>query len=197
MGIRNSTAATDEELARQAQAAPHHTDGRRAAAELLGRYQKRIGALCYYYLADQEQARDLAQDVMLQAYQGLRGFRGQSRFAAWIYAIARNCCRSALRRAAPVIAAEVDPDDLQSHAADPVDKLLRKLDEEKLLTLIHENLSQEEQTALWLRCIEKMPISTLSGLLDLEQASGARGLLQRARRKLRAALGPRLECSGG
>ena len=82
-------------------------------------------------------------------------------------------------------------------ALDPDEALLRKLDEEELLSLIHKNLSGEEQTALWLRCIERVPISTLTGLLGLEQASGARGLLQRARRKLRAARGQHLECGGG
>ena len=184
-------------MARLAQVDLHGSGGRHAATELLRRYQKRIGALCFYYLADREQARDLAQDVLLQIFQSLPTYRGQSRFSAWVYAIARNRCRSALRRAAPAIADDVDPDALQSHALDPDEALLRKLDEEELLSLIHKTLSGEEQTALWLRCIERVPISTLTGLLGLEQASGARGLLQRARRKLRAARGQHLECGGG
>jgi RNA polymerase sigma-70 factor (ECF subfamily) len=196
VSARNRTAISDEELARHAQASLRHEEGRKAAAELLGRYQKRIGALCYYYLGDREGARDLAQDVLMRAYQSLSSFRGRSRFSSWIYAIARNRCRSELRRAAPSIADDVDPDDLCSPGVDPVEDLVRRLDEEALLTLIHAQLSKEEQTAIWLRCVEKVPIASLTVLLDLEQASGARGLLQRARRKLRAALGSRPGASG-
>jgi hypothetical protein len=39
-----------------------------------------------------------------------------------------------------------------------------------------------------LRCFERMPVDRITETLCLENASGARGLLQTARRKLRAEL---------
>ena len=46
----------------------------------------------------------------------------------------------------------------------------------------------EEQKAIWLRCFERVPIDEITRLLGIEASTGARGVLQRARRKLRTAL---------
>jgi len=54
---------------------------------------------------------------------------------------------------------------------------------------LHRRLARE---ALWLRCFEHMPVDEIGRVMRLENASGARGLLQRARRKLRAALAQRV-----
>ena len=70
------------------------------------------------------------------------------------------------------------------------------MDEEALLSLIHKTLSKEEQMVLWLRCVEKIPHSTLNEVAGTELASGARGVLQRARRKLRAAIESEPEIEG-
>jgi len=45
-----------------------------------------------------------------------------------------------------------------------------------------------EQKAIWLRCFERLPIDEITGMLGIEAKSGARGMLQTARRKLKAAL---------
>ena len=57
-----------------------------------------------------------------------------------------------------------------------------------LLELIQTALSPLDQQVLWLRCVEKMPVDGITRLLDIREASGARAVLQRARRHLRAAL---------
>jgi hypothetical protein len=41
---------------------------------------------------------------------------------------------------------------------------------------------------VWLRYSERLPVDEITLLLDLDQKSGARAVLQRARRKLKAAL---------
>jgi hypothetical protein len=63
------------------------------------------------------------------------------------------------------------------------------LDEEALLGVIREHLTEREAEVLWLRCVEKVPMSTITEVLDIRQASGARGVLQTARRKLKVVLG--------
>ena len=51
----------------------------------------------------QEEARDLAQDVFVRAWRGLRGFKEQSAFSTWLYRIGVNVClnRAAAKAAAP------------------------------------------------------------------------------------------------
>jgi RNA polymerase sigma-70 factor (ECF subfamily) len=42
---------------------------------------------------------DMAQDVFVRIWRALPGYRGQSSISTWIYAITRNACLTALRRA--------------------------------------------------------------------------------------------------
>ena len=86
---------------------------------------------------------------------------------------------------------ELDADALPHPGGDPVDALIESEDEERALALFREVLDPDEQTALWLRCYERMPVDEITRVLKLDSRSGARGLLQTARRKLRAALAAR------
>jgi RNA polymerase sigma factor (sigma-70 family) len=185
------TPPTDEDLVRDALADPEGPRSREAACELLGRYRKRAYIWCYRYVREHERALDLAQDVLLNAYRGLGLFDERARFGSWIYMIARNRCFNELRRPALTSEAGIDLDGLIDPGEDPAEQLIRRLDEQALLRLIHEHLDPTEQEALWLRCVEGMPVVAITEVLDIDAASGARGVLQQARRKLRAALAAR------
>ncbi len=54
-----------------------------------------------YYFAKRgfsaEDARDLTQETFFGVYRGLRRFRREARFDTWLYQIAANTCRKALR----------------------------------------------------------------------------------------------------
>jgi len=88
---------------------------------------------------------------------------------------------------------EVEPDSLVSQRDDPAEAFQGQQGEEALKRVIGRHLSRQEQQVLWLRCYERMPVDSITALLDIRQASGARGVLQAARRKLRAALARRDE----
>lgn len=179
----------DESLARIALEGRGDTRSRDAASELFGRYRKQVYTWCFRFVRDHDKAMDLAQDALLNGYRSLSTYQHGCPFSSWLYAIARNRCFNELRRPALFAGEGIDLDSFAGPADDPAELLLRKLEERQLLALIHEHLDPEEQSVLWLRCMERMPVETITEVLGIEQASGARGLLQRARRKLRAALG--------
>src|SRR6478609_1520735 len=56
------------------------------------RYQRQVYQLCYRFVGNHEDASDLAQDVFVRAYRGLRGFKGDAAFATWLYRIGVNVC---------------------------------------------------------------------------------------------------------
>jgi len=65
--------------------------GRKAAfGELVTRYQDRLLGSLMTMLGSMEDARDVAQDAFVQAYQKLETFRGQSQFYSWLFRIALN-----------------------------------------------------------------------------------------------------------
>ncbi|MCP4573782.1 MAG: sigma-70 family RNA polymerase sigma factor [bacterium] len=187
----------DLDLLRQALADADSDAGRHAASTLLGRYRDRVYVWCLRYVRDRERALDMAQEVLISAYRNLDSFEGRSQFGSWIFTITRNRCLSELRRPALLVDEEADPAERSAPQAPPDRNLEERLDEEALRDLIQASLDPVEQQALWLRCFEKMPVDEITRVLGIEETSGARGVLQRARRRLRAALVARDRKEGG
>ena len=160
---------------------------RDAAAALLLRYRDAVYAWCLRYARDHDRALDLSQDVMLTAWERIGSFEGRSKFSSWLFAVTRNRCIDASRRV-DVLSDEAIAEDHPDPAPLPDAVALDGRDEDRLLELIRRELDHQEQTAIWLRCIERMPVDEITGMLGVEGASGARALLQRARRKLKAAI---------
>jgi RNA polymerase sigma-70 factor (ECF subfamily) len=179
---------TDAELLDRIREPAGHGDEQVAASVLFGRYRDRVYQWCVRRVRDHEQAMDLAQEVLIGAYRKLDSFDGRSSFSSWLFAITRNRCLNALRRPPLFDASAPDPDALADRQRGPDRALEEREAEERLLALIARHLDPVEQEVLWLRCFERMPVDAISVTLGIDQASGARGILQRARRHLRAAL---------
>jgi DNA-directed RNA polymerase specialized sigma24 family protein len=90
-----------------------------------------------------------------------------------------------VRRPAPTIVAEFELDDLKSNNPGPD----RDLDTADLWQTLARHLDREELDVLYLKYVEGFPVESITDILALTSSSGARGVLQRARRKLRAAFG--------
>ena len=67
-------------------------------AELATRHRARVERICQRFFSDAEQVRDLAQETFIHAYGGLKGYRAEIPFGAWLRAIATNLCYDELRR---------------------------------------------------------------------------------------------------
>ncbi len=178
----------DEELIAIALQDPQSRASAMAASELLGRYQQRVYLWCYRYVRERERALDLAQEVLASAWRALPNFRHGSKFSWWMFVITRNRCINAVK--APSL---VRDDDAELYAipapdGDPALEVEQTEDEERVRQLMMEHLDEQERLALWLGCFERMPVEGITKALNLTNSTGARGLLQRARRKLRAAL---------
>jgi RNA polymerase sigma-70 factor (ECF subfamily) len=85
---------TDDDLVRQSQQGNDE-----AFTELVGRYRRLVFGIILRTTGDAARADDLAQDVFLRMYRGLRYFQGRARVSTWIYRIAVNVCLQ--QRAAP------------------------------------------------------------------------------------------------
>ncbi len=69
-----------------------------AFERLSGAYADRVFMLLLRLLGDRSEAEDVAQEVMLRAWQGITRFRGQSSYFTWLYRIAVNEANRALER---------------------------------------------------------------------------------------------------
>jgi RNA polymerase sigma-70 factor, ECF subfamily len=91
-----ASADPDEGLLHEARNAPE--GDLRAFEQLVLRHQSRVVANCRYITRDQNNAEDLAQEVLVKVFFGLRGFEGRSSFGGWLNRIKVNHCLDHLKR---------------------------------------------------------------------------------------------------
>lgn len=93
--------------------APRYDDDAVAARRVLGgdidafesivaRWQGPLVNLAYRYCRSRGEAEEMAQEAFMKVFQGLGKWRQDSRFSTWIYAVASNHYRSAMRRQRPI-----------------------------------------------------------------------------------------------
>ena len=70
---------------------------REAFGQLLGRHEQMGLRVARGVVRDDDTARELAQEAILQAYLSLDRLRDGSRFQSWLYGIVLNVCRSHFR----------------------------------------------------------------------------------------------------
>jgi RNA polymerase sigma-70 factor (ECF subfamily) len=91
---------------------------------IVERHRRSVYRLCYRFVNHHEDAADLAQDVFVRAFKGLRGFKGDASLATWLHRVAVNVCLNrAARRHVPSEPIDThDPAD--TRARDPLDELV-------------------------------------------------------------------------
>lgn len=65
---------------------------------LVRRFRKKIFSVAYGITLDREESQDIVQEVFLQAYRSIGGFRGDSSLATWLHRITVNRCLNWKRR---------------------------------------------------------------------------------------------------
>jgi len=179
----------DETLVLTYRQDPSGPAGRQAASRLLARWQGRVYVWAYRFAGEREQALDLAQECLMKAYRALPGYQPRGKFSAWMFTIVHNTCRDFARaRQRDRRDAEVDPDTMPADDRGPEQWFEARDDQRRILTLMEDALDPHERMALWMRVHDEMSVDEITRTLGLDGASGARGVLQSARRKLRAAL---------
>lgn len=142
---------SDESLARAAAEGDSH-----AFSLLLERHYDRVFRLAFRLTGVAAEAEDLTQDVCAALPARLQGFRGEARFATWLWRVVVNAAHDRRRKAATRARHsqgwgdwEVNRRAAQSEAAEAVDWLtqaMRALPEElrDTLALVLDDLSHEE-----------------------------------------------------
>ena len=68
---------------------------------IVERHRRHVYQLCYRFVGNHEDASDLAQDVFIRAYRGLKTFKSQSTLGTWLYRIGVNVCLNRVSLKAP------------------------------------------------------------------------------------------------
>jgi RNA polymerase sigma-70 factor (ECF subfamily) len=172
---------------------------------LVRRYQGWVFSLAVRMLGERAEGEDMAQEIFLKAYRGLKRFKGASRFSTWLYTIASHHCLNHLeaRRRRPLPCsrvgdrsnhAEKDPPAVVDRLADPApraDVLLERTDLARIIQAELATLTPEHRVVLVLRDIQGLSYDEISRMLDLELGT-VRSRLHRARMEMKTRLSPHL-----
>ena len=181
----------DEDLVQRIRTLGDHGDRRRLAGELFERHYERVALWCLRYADNREEARDLAQEVFMKAYQALDNFQGEAKFSTWLYVIARHHCINAIRSRREKFASqpveEMAEEGLGSNQGDQpgIDE---QIDLHASLTSLRRWMKQEldetERQVVTMHFVHEMPLQAITQRLRLSNASGAKAFVVSARRKL-------------
>lgn len=178
----------DDALVRRIQSDPEEAVRREVLDALIDRWSARVYHWVRRFVRDHESALDLAQDCLLSMIGALPRYQPGGRFGAWLFTIVHNRCRNHVRPRSLQRDPEIDADELVSVERSPEAEFDSREALRRLLTSMDSALEPRERAALWLRAVEGMSVDEITQVLGIEGPSGARAVLQTARRKLRAEL---------
>jgi len=154
----------------------------RAFDEIMIRYERQIFRLCYRFTNNSDDARDLAQDVFVKAFENLATFRRESSLKTWLYRIATNHCINHVKANTRQFV-EVQETMKQTHATaqmgledqeqrDRFRLLVKQLPPKQRAILelrIHEQLSYEEIATMSNRSVSTIKASVFFALEKLRK----------------------------
>ncbi len=184
MTTENAPTTDDGSLVRLAQC------GRLDAYDVLvDRYRRAVFALAIRHVPTRECAEDAVQETFLKAFRHLRMLNEPSRFAPWLYAIARQVCIDGSRRGASDrsrLQNAIDQAVLDASASirGTEDHALQRMEAESLATRLRE-LPEELATPLLLQCEEDWSLARIAEFVGVP-VSTIKWRMHEGRKQLRA-----------
>lgn len=159
--------------------------------QLILKYRNRVVGIAARMLGDRIEAEDLAQDVFVKVYHGLRTFHGEALFSTWLYRITANSCLNHRKKRTHRDRHNHTMDDLEGIL--PTDtsnphSLLERKELQMVLEKAIQGLPQDQKAILILRDIEGLSYEEIADSLEVELGT-VRSRLHRARMAVRASLG--------
>lgn len=142
-----------------------------AFARLIDLYQARVFGFVRRMVRDEEEARDITQEVFIRAYQALDRFDGRASLRTWLFRIAYNLCIDFLRRHDRLASVRAEPeegdsDDIADHRWDPEALVLN----DELRSVVENaisGLSEKLRTVLLLHDREDMAYEEIAATIDV------------------------------
>ncbi|MEG1633559.1 MAG: sigma-70 family RNA polymerase sigma factor [Oscillospiraceae bacterium] len=157
-------------------------------------HQKKVYNLALRMLGNEEDARDMAQEALIRAYNSLESFRGDSKFSVWLYRLTSNICidflRGRGRRQAVSLTFESEDEPQELEISDErfsPEAVMEKSETRAAVSRGLQALSPEYREILLLREINGLSYEEIGKALTLEEGT-VKSRIFRARKKLCAFL---------
>jgi RNA polymerase sigma-70 factor, ECF subfamily len=157
--------------------------------KLVSLYQDKIYNLAYNYVKDQEEAKDLTQDIFVSVYRSLPTLKDPAKFSSWLYQTAINHCRNRyhrLQRRGFFEKQSIDDAEttLQLSSGESLTDNLEQRETTDILLSELARMSETEKEILILRDLQGLSYEEISTTLDLPLGT-VKSKLNRARLALK------------
>lgn len=176
-------------------------DDEEAFEQLVLAYQKRLIAIFYHMLRDQEAAEDLAQEAFLRIYRARHGYKPTAKFSTWLFRIASNLASNSRRslgrrKEVPLSIRDSGPLGprpneklIADKSAHMPNRQLAKTEVQAVVRSALDELNDRQRLALLLHKFEGMSYADIGESMEMSSAA-VKSLLSRARESLRGKLEP-------
>ena len=159
---------------------------------LVQKYQTMVFRTAMGFVHNKEDAEDLTQDVFINAFQSLAGFRGNSEFSTWLYRITVNISINQLNRNKHRTFLQFTGDLLQnlfnieSGNRNPHQEM-EKTEQDAAIRKAIDSLPDKQRTAFVLSKYDDLPQKEIATIMQCSEGS-VEQLLQRAKTNLQKKL---------
>lgn len=189
---------SEEELL--AQAVRAREGDLRAFEGLVALYQKRVVANCRHMTRDANVAEDLAQEVFVKAFFGIRRFEGRSSFRHWLQRIKINHCLTHIKKRSSA-GEHVDVEDPgvqgepELQVAPQAQRLAEQKSDREAIREVLDKMSDTLRIPLVLRDMDGFSYEEVAETLGIS-LSATKMRIKRARTEFRARYEALLEAQG-
>jgi len=125
-----------------------------AFGELVQRHQRAVYGIVSRMISDRDDVDDIVQDIFVQAFKSIPGFKGDAAFGTWVYRIAVNTTIKHMRKAKIRRAASIDDpetplaDSLVSANGDGPEDAAEKMERDRAVRRAVESLPEKHRAVV-------------------------------------------------
>ena len=162
---------------------------------LVDRYQEIVLNTCNGFVHNEDDAKDLTQEVFLKIYDSIGKFRGEAKLSTWIYRIAVNKSLNFIRaNKKNKIIGDLDSIVFLNNSAltvdhncDKTDTALDQLRRSKILFAAINGLSKNQKIAFSLNKLDEISYNEIAEIMNISLPA-VESLIHRAKRNLQKKL---------
>ncbi len=160
------------------------TGDERAFEEIFKRHRAPLLSYCRHMLCNRDEGEDALQQTFVKAHRSLLGGTTPRELRPWLYAIARNCCLTAIASRRGWVGIESPLDERAPSLAGLSEEVSRREDLRELVAGIG-RLPEDQRSALLLAELDDLPHAAIAAIVGCE-VSKVKALVYQARSALLA-----------
>jgi RNA polymerase sigma factor, sigma-70 family len=131
-------------------------------------YRQLVYVLAFRLLCDEEDARDITQEIFIKVWQNISKYNRKYKFSTWIYKIASHACYDKLRVERKM--SKVNLADCELYSDGYPDEILNNKELKKLIIGISAGLTPKQKLVFTLSDLEELEVEEISVITGMTPA---------------------------